>query len=212
MSLSGRIRFDATTLTGPADLSTARVSLTPVLTGSQVAMGQTSANAGPDGSFTFSGLTPGHYNLRATVNGTTGWLIKSVSAANQDATDAPFELKPGASVTDASIVFGDKPAELSGTLQDGSGRPATDYMVILLPADPARWRSTNRRVLQARPATEGKFTFRNLLPGDYVLAASIDLEPGAISDPELLAELARSGTKITIAEGEKRVQDIRIEK
>jgi hypothetical protein len=210
MTVSGRVRFNGTTLAAPADLSAIRVFLSPVLTGGQIAMGQTSANAGPDGSFTFTGLTPGRYNLRATATGMTGWLMSSISAAGQDAIDMPFELKSGATVTDASIVFGDRPAELSGTFEGASGRAATDYYVVLLPADPAKWRSTNRRVQQVRPAIDGKFTFRNLLPGDWVLAAATDLEPGIPSDPDLLAELARSGTKVTIAEGEKKVQNLGI--
>jgi hypothetical protein len=79
-----------------------------------------------------------------------GWFIKAVAAGGQDATDAPFELKAGESITDALVVFSDRPAEITGTLQDASGRAATDYFVILLPADPAKWRSPNRRVQQVR--------------------------------------------------------------
>jgi protocatechuate 3,4-dioxygenase beta subunit len=214
MSLSGRIRFDGSTLPAPTDLSAVRVSLVPQLTAGQVAAGQTSATAGPDGSFAFTGLTPGRYYLRATAatEARAGWLIKEVTAAGQDATDGAFELKVGDNVTNASIVFGDRPAELSGTLQDASGRPATDYFVLLLPADPARWRSTNRRVQQVRPLSDGKFTFRALLPGNYLLAAATELEPGATADTEFLTELAKNAVKVTIAEGEKKVQDIRIGK
>jgi hypothetical protein len=33
-------------------------------------------------------------------------------------------------------------------------------------------------------STDGQFTFRNLLAGDYLLAVVKDLEPASINDPE----------------------------
>lgn len=209
MTVSGKVRFNATTLTAPADLSAVRVYLSPVLTSGQVAMGQNTVSAASDGSFVFTGLTPGPYNLRAMAS---GWLMTSVSAGGHDAIDMPFEIRAGENVTDASIAFGDRPAEIGGVLQDASGRPATDYYVILMPADPARWKSPNRRVQQVRPSSDGRFTFRNLLPGDYLVGATTDVEIGATADPAFLTGLSRAAVKVALAEGEKKVQDLRIGK
>ena len=178
-------------------------------------MGQASVSAGSDGSFTFSGLTPGKYTLRATLppgGSPSGWITKAVSAGGHDATDVPVQVSAGENLSDALIVFGDRPSEISGTLTDADGRAAGDYFVVLLPADPARWRSTNRRVTPARVSTDGQFTFRNLLAGDYLLAVVKDLEPATINDPEILTELARNAVKVAIAEGEKKAQPLKIGK
>ena len=46
--------------------------------------------------------------------------------------------------------------------------------------------------------------------GDYLLVALTDVEPNEWQKPEFLAEIAPGGVKVTIGEGEKKVQDLRI--
>jgi len=185
-----------------------------VLAAGEVAMGQTTATPAPDGSFTFSGLTPGRYNLRASpaAADARSWIIKSITAGGHDATDGPLELKAGENITNAVVAFGDRPAEITGTLTDLAGRPAGDYFVILLPANPAQWRSLNRRIQQVRPSSDGQFAFRLLLAGDYLIAAATDIEPGGTNDPDFLTELSKNAAKVTVAEGEKKIQPLKIGK
>jgi len=68
----------------------------------------------------------------------------------------------------------------------------------------------SRRILQTRPAQDGKFIFKNLPPGDYLLAAVTEVEQGQWFDPAFLAQLVDASAKITLGDGEKKVQDIRI--
>jgi hypothetical protein len=190
------------------------VSLTPVLTASEVSIGQGSISAAPDGTFSFSGIMPGRYTVRSSValaDTRSGWVLKSSIVNGRDASDDPIEIKPGEHITNAVIRFVDTPTELSGTLQDATGRPASDYFVIVFPADKTLWRSGTRRLpAPVRPSTNGLFTFRNLLPGNYLLAALADFESGQQYDSEFLAQLVDASIKVAIAEGEKKLQDIRI--
>jgi hypothetical protein len=61
-----------------------------------------------------------------------------------------------------------------------------------------------------RPAVDGKFVFRGLPAGDYLLAALTDVQQGEWYSREFLARLVTSAIPIALAEGERRTQDIRV--
>jgi hypothetical protein len=62
----------------------------------------------------------------------------------------------------------------------------------------------------ARPASSGRYTVRNLPPGEYFVAAVTDVEFNAWFDPAFLSELVPASTKVTFSEGEKKTLDLRI--
>ena len=126
----------------------------------------------------------------------------------RDALDTPLELRQ--SVSDALLTFSDRPAELSGSLQDPAGRPAPDYYVIVFSSDRTHWTPQSRRVRAMRPSAEGRFTVRNLPAGDYLIAAVTDIEDGEWGDPGVLQQLSTVSMKLTLAEGEKKSQDIQV--
>jgi hypothetical protein len=77
-------------------------------------------------------------------------------------------------------------------------------------ADKAYWTGTSRRIRTARPGTDGKFTVTNLPPGDYRIAALTDVAPNEVNDPALLEQLVGASIPITLAEGDRKVQNIQI--
>jgi hypothetical protein len=216
MTVSGRVGFDATTAKPPADLSAVRMTLQPILTGSQISVGPLTALVNPDGTFVARGVMPGRYRLSSLISstGATGvpagtWTARSAMVGGVDALDLPFEVPGGRVVTGVEVTFTDRTVELTGTLTDATGKPAPDYFLIAFPSDRNLW-GVPRRVAQARPASDGRFTIRTLRPGDYLLAAVTDFETNAYLDPEFLEGLVGSAIKISLAEGDKKVQDIRI--
>jgi hypothetical protein len=84
------------------------------------------------------------------------------------------------------------------------------YHVVIFAADGNYWTAPSRRIRSIRPAADGKYTLPALPPGDYLLSAVTDIEPGEWYDPVLLDQLSRSALKITLAEGEKKAQDLRL--
>jgi hypothetical protein len=60
-----------------------------------------------------------------------------------------------------------------------------------------------------RPGPDGKYTVLNVAPGEYFLAAVMDLEPSDWGDPAYMEQIAAGAIRLTIAEGEKKVQDLR---
>ncbi len=109
------------------------------------------------------------------------------------------------------VTFTDRVTEISGTLQDAAGKPVPDYVLLVFSTDKRFWMPQSRRTQQTRPESNGQFLFRNLPPGEYFITALPDLDASEWNDPAFLANLAsQSPTKITLAEGEKKVQDLKI--
>jgi len=94
--------------------------------------------------------------------------------------------------------------------QDAGQPSGPDYFVVALPADRALWLPNSRRIQSARPGTDGAFSIRDLPAGAYLLAALTDLEPDDLTMPSFLEQLAAQALPVTVRDGERTVQNIRI--
>lgn len=212
MTIAGRIAFDGQRLLPPTDLTRVRITLTTV--GAQDAEfgNLPPAIVDASGRFTMKGVPPGRYSLRgnAPAGGSGNWVLASSMAGGLDSLDFPLVIGPNVNISDAVVTFADRTTELSGTLQDASGTATSDYSIIVFPSDKQYWQPQSRRIQSARPGTDGRFTMRNLPPGDYMIVAVTDVEPGEWFDPAFLAELTRASMRVTLQDGEKKTQDLRL--
>src|SRR5204863_7745677 len=97
--------------------------------------------------FAFTGVPAGRYRLSIVQPAALDrWFLKSSVARGRDALDAAVDVRPGEDIADWVLTYSDRPTELSGTLQDASGRPAPDDFVLVFPADRAYWTPFARRV------------------------------------------------------------------
>jgi hypothetical protein len=206
-SVRGRVVFDGTRA-APAPAAAA-VNLSPVLAPGAVSL-SSGVTKPPDaaGAFVVDGVVPGRYLVRAVEP--QGWAIRSITLGGRDALDLPVAFAPGEHVQDAIVTFTDRLAELSGTFQNDAGAPAVDFTVVVFPRSRELWDAGARRIRATRPATTGRFTFANLPPGDYLLAALTDVQTGEWLDPAFLEQLVAGAVAVAIAEGERKTQDIRI--
>jgi hypothetical protein len=208
-SVSGRVTFSGGT---PPDLTRGQVraSLRAIQTATG---GQTQVPApivvGQDGSFKITGVVPGRYAL--SVSGAQGFSLKSAIVGGRDSQDFPFDVDDqditGAAVT---MAYQQARTELNGTLMDQTSKPAVDYTIVVFTSDQRFWTPQSRRIVTTRPGTDGKYTVAGLPPGDYQIAAVNDLEPGGQYDLELLKALLVASTRVTLTEGGKISQDLRI--
>jgi hypothetical protein len=206
--VSGRVAFEGG-VQPPADLTRMRVNLQPVVAPGSPGDVTTSAagRVEADGRFTITSVVPGRYRLTASMPG-EGWFLGSSAIDGQDSLDFPVEIK--AAVSSAVVTFVDRRAEVTGIVTDDKSQPVSDYTLILFPAD-ARYRTPqSRRIQSTRPATDGRYTFRNLPPGEYRVAPVLDPEQGSWLDPAFLHELENTSIRFSIGDGEKKEQNLRV--
>jgi Carboxypeptidase regulatory-like domain len=120
-------------------------------------------------------------------------------------------VQPGQAVSDLSLTLTDRPTELSGTLVDASGRPAAGYVVIVFSTDRTHWSIAPRRSSGVvRIGSNGTYRVTGLPPGEYHLAALIDADAQDAGDPSFLDQLVPVSLTITLSEGERKQQDLRV--
>jgi protocatechuate 3,4-dioxygenase beta subunit len=206
-TLSGRLAFDG----GEAPKDGGGILVVVRAIGeSTLLVPEQSLRTQPDGTFSFPTLVPGKFMIAATTPRDSPWVLKSAMVRGFDAADVPFEVQGGEVLADVVVRFTDRPSELTGTLQDASGRPATDYFVIVFPTDRSAWLPTSRRIQSTRPGSDGGYSVKGLPAGEYLIAALTDVEPGEWFSPAFLEQLLRSAVKVRVADGEKTVQSLKI--
>ena len=220
-AFKGRVAFNRTTLGLPEDLTKVRLQLTlPTASplsgaggggrGSAVSPGF--AFVKPDGTFEFAPMAPATYRLTVTVPGASpgsGWWPRSTTVSGKDVLDVLVDLRT--TISDAVLTLSDRHTELSGSISAPSGQPVSDLFVIVFPTDRALWLKQGRRLQLTRPGTDGRFTFRDLPPGEYFLAALSDVDQDEWQDDAFLSQVVGAGAaKIELAEGQSRVQNLRI--
>ena len=205
----------------PADLSRLRLGLTLegggwniVADGVRMGPGLLSpplSTIRPDSTFELRNIAPGRFTLGGqAVAEAPQWRWRSAMAGDRDLFDGVLELGPSTDLRDVVITLTDIPTELSGTLQSASGQPTAGYFIVALPANRELLTPRSRRILWTRPDTSGRFTFAWPPAGDYVLTALTDLDPLDLGDLAFLEQVAQAGIKVTVPEGQKITQDLRI--
>lgn len=202
LTVSGIVRIDGTG--PPPALPALRLLLQPVR-GTVMTIASGAPTVGADGRFTLTAVTPGRYRL--TVIPPAPWIVRSSIVAGQDTLDVPIDLQQ--SVSDAVVTLTDRISEITGHIGAAAGT-VPDYSIILFPEDRALWAAPSRRIMSVKTASDGTYSFRSVPAGDYQIAAVDDVEQGEWYDPAFLQRLVPSAVKVTIAEGEKKVQDLKI--
>jgi len=222
LRMHGRIATVSTAGQPRLDVSTARVGIRATWPGRGSAANAKLAmdvrfpiTVGPDGTFDLANLPPATYSFTCTLpssasNVGRGWWLRSAIIDGKDILDEPYTLDPSAPVPTVVLTLTDRQSSLSGVFQDAAGRATSAVTVLVFPTNPAWWGEASRRVRVQRPGSDGKYSFVDLPPGDYVLAAVTDMEPDAWRDPDFLRSLIAGGVQVTIGEGEQKTQDLRI--
>jgi len=216
LTLSARIAFEGTA--APPTLAGRRIpfrSLAPDGTsGPPPQVGNTAAT----GAFSITGLLPGQYVIGgplffgATTDSVT-WTLQSAVADGRDVTDLPLVITADAVPKNVVVTYGDQWQELSGRLRQSSNAAATEYTMVVFPADKKYWLPGSRRILTVRPDSTGQFRVGGPGPitlpaGAYLLAAVTDIERDEQFDPSFLDALVPSAIPVTLAAGQRQVQDV----
>jgi hypothetical protein len=184
--LKGSVQFDAD---DHPPLENAQVVLTAI--GTPRYMSQPRAEINKDGSFTLTGVIPGHWRLTVNASG----YVKSLSLAGQQVSPYDFQIPPGASGP-LHVSMGAKTADISVTVTGLSG--GGQASVLIFPEDLDRLGAGLERVAMggSQPRIGG------LPPGRYRLLATDAPNPWALQQrPDLLKAIESSTQAIDVPEG-----------
>jgi uncharacterized protein (DUF2141 family) len=228
MTVSGKVEFEKTGDKTP-DPALVRISFSVDNGGAGNAMmdmmaglmASKGAQAQKDGTFSVGGLAPGTYKPMFVPPGMMlppplmplqpgGFVLKSAILNGKDIADLPLQVRPSEDITGLVVTFTDRVTEVSGTVQDQAGRPVAGYPIIIFSTDRAHWMTASRRVAEARPASDGTYKLLGLPAGEYFVSAVTDYEQNQLYDPAFLDQLVPTAFKISLTEGEKKKQDLKL--
>jgi hypothetical protein len=169
------------------------------------------AHVSADGTFAFPGLAPDRYEFAPSLpqGSPVEWWPLSAETDGRDLLDAPFEIGD-TDVSNVVVTYTDRRSELGGRLETADGAGTAGYFIVVVPADRTRWVAGSRRMQAVRPDTAGVYSVTKLPPGDYLLAALTDFEPADLEDSAFLDTLASVALPVTIRDGSRTVQDLRV--
>jgi hypothetical protein len=206
MPVSGRVEFVGSTappadVTNPAQFG---VEMRPsVLTfGSSFARNRITA----DGSFATSAVGSGPFRLNGIAP--SPWIQIQGLVNGVDTLDVPAPT--GVDITDAVVVFADRPTTLVIRVHDEFDRPVSGASVVLFSEDTRYWATMSRRVQLSQTSPVGTWTPTNVPPGRYFAFATRALSATTILGPELLGRFKQGATVFDLAAGQSRSVRLRV--
>jgi hypothetical protein len=205
LNVTGRVSFAGAAPSAEAQTSLV-VRLLATGSGQQAIGGQGAVR--PDGSFEVNGIIPAEY--RVSITGVpAGWVPRSATLGDRDLLDLPVRVG-AANLSGLEILLTDQRSQISGRLTDTSGAAAPGYFVAVFSADQAMWVPQSRRIKSVRPDTSGAFHFDDLPAGEYYVAALTEGETSDWQQPASLTQIIPAAVKVTLAEGERKTQNLQI--
>jgi hypothetical protein len=208
-TISGRITIDGPgRLITPVDFGLAVSNVDPDEV--PAVMMRRDVDIARDGTFRITGLT-GRSRIVLT-RAPAGWWLKSADIRGFNAATEPVDFgSPDDSRDDVTIVLADSGATLQGKVTGGAN--PQESSIVVFATDRALRMSGSRYVRTTVPDPEGRFSLNSFPPGQY-FAIAVEAEDGDVAgdweSPERLDALARLAERVTLAEWENRLLDLRV--
>ena len=152
-----------------------------------------------DGDFTVSDVARDVYYLQV-MGLPDGYWVKSVHMGDQEVRDTDIDMTSGPSGS-ITITLAPNAGEIDGAAINEQQQPAPGATVVLVPETKLRDRQEAYKTTTSDQA--GRFSLKNLTPGDYKLFAWEDVEYGAYMDPDFLRPVEDRGQSVSIQEGSR---------
>src|SRR5262249_8896532 len=121
------------------------------------------AKVASDGTFHLADLAPDRYRVKVRV-GSSGLFLKAVRMGSHELPGQLLELGASAEI---EVVLSTRTRTAPGVVRlEGSGQPADGATVVLIPKEKERREDLDAYVWATADET-GRFTFGNVVPGEY---------------------------------------------
>jgi hypothetical protein len=190
--ITGHVSADG----GKVDLSNTRIGLRAYPDAE--AWGDPTGTATKDGTTRIAGVIPGRYKVIVPET-PDGFYLKGVRQGGRDLPGQVLDVTAGGPAQ-IEVLLSPRAASVTGTvfLAD-SDEPAVQATVVLIPQEKER-RDDPLAYLRTMTDDSGKFTIRNILPGEYKAFAWEDVEYGIYMDPDFIRPVDGKGVAVTLPE------------
>ena len=204
-TVSGEVKVEGAA-PGAINLTELRVSLRPREQTAMMMYAPANDRVQPDGAFVLKNVTAEQFTVFVYPL-PDGFYVKSVTMGEQDGTDAGLNFASGAGGL-IRLVIAPGAAQLEGTVTNEKQEPSPGITVVAIPEKEKR-RDQFQFVKTASTDQHGRFTLKNIDPGDYRIYAWEDAESGAWMDPEFLKRSDSKAKKLTLREGARETVELR---
>jgi len=163
------------------------------------------AEVQPDGSFELKNVSVDSYWVNVTGPAPDAYL-KSAQYGSSDAL-GNFRVNSSSGAT-LELVGSSRGAHIQGVVMNSDPVPVSGVWVTLIPEDSNR--DQKRLFNSVRSRANGKFEFRGVAPGNYILFSWDNIEEHEWDDPEFLKPFKSKGVSIRVAEGETKTVDLTV--
>jgi len=191
ISISGQIYVDGQTPPQNFRMEQLRVTLSPV---DDVPLGNANAQVKADGTFVLNNV--GAMTYRVSINGLgNGSYLAAGRYGNAEALNDL--LQAGDQSLPLALQLGFSPGRVDGVVNDNRDQPYPGVTCVLVPA------ARNRIDLYKTASTDqyGRFTFANVVPGDYKVFAWEDIPQGAYMDSAYVSKFDDRGIAAHVEKG-----------
>ena len=141
-------------------------------------------------------------HLRGRVLDDTGNPLPSASLmvlSGDHAATAESTLAVTGTIADVQVLLAKGAVTIEGTVADSDGKPVSESSIAVLP--PPEKRADRGLFRSTESDQSGRFTLRNLRPGEYTLVAlGVDEDASNVQNPEYLKRIEKKGTTLKLTE------------
>ena len=160
--------------------------------------GRSRATINEDFTFQIENILEGLY--RFSVNLPPGnHYVKAIQSEGQNFSDHAFEVRNGDQIRSLEIQLSSKGAELTGWVEKKESRERVEGATVLLFSKNSNlWKGPTRFTKTTQTDQKGNFSIQGLIPGEYLLCALLDHEPGRESEFNYLKKLETEAKQLDL--------------
>ena len=161
----------------------------------------------PNGTFRLRGVMTGSHFF--VIEGLPEpWALTGVRVRGRDTQLHPIDVHEGEQLQNVQLIVTTSVTDVSGTVTDGSGRPAADALILVAPPGSTAWARGDPRFQATRADIGGRYRVRGLPPGVYRVAAMIAMDELAAWQPEWLRRIDAHGKPVSLAAAAPQTLDV----
>ncbi len=158
--------------------------------------GSSDARIKEDGTFELRNVAPGRYSVRL-YRLPEGSYLKAARLADQDVLSGGLTIQSGSSGA-LELLVSPAGGQVDGVVLDAGKKPRAGAAVVLVPDEKRRHRED---LFQRQTSDQnGRFSFRGVPPGDYLLFAWDKIDSGVYRDPAFLERFEDEAVKVSVKE------------